>query len=141
MCSIFRLLTIFFVCVLCSHAALSLTIDSPLKDVEKEKQAREIFKQIRCMVCQGETIADSNADVAKDMRIFIRSKIDYGMTEEQIKKDLAGRYGDVILMKPPFNTQTFLLWLAPVIALLFGGVMIYLYFRNMKLTNDKHSIF
>ena len=110
----------------------ALTVDVPLADSVQEERAKDLFHEIRCMVCQSETIADSHAEVAKDMRRDVRKKIEQGMSEEEIKADLASRYGNVILMKPPVNENTMLLWFGPWLVLMLGGISVYFYFRNTR---------
>jgi cytochrome c-type biogenesis protein CcmH len=106
--------------------------DVPLADMTQEKRAQSLFREIRCMVCASETIADSHVEVASDMRMNIRSKIEVGVSDEAIKQNLADKYGDVILMKPPFKSGTALLWFGPWIILLLGMVGAYFYFRGAK---------
>ena len=100
-----------------------------LKDKQQELRARNISKKIRCMVCQNQSIDDSNAPLAKDLRILIRKKIKEGSSDESIIKFLTDRYGDFILLKPPFNSKTLILWIFPFIFLIFG---IYILFYHNK---------
>ncbi len=109
--------------ILFSQTSLALEIEDHFTNQEQEQQATDIFKQIRCMVCTGESINDSKADLAKDMRILIRNEIKSGKTPEEIITYLHERYGDAVLMKPPFQPNTYILWLMPII-LLFVGVVI-----------------
>ena len=122
-----------FLCTLLwASAATALTVDTPLPDAAQEGRAKALFHDIRCMVCQSEAIADSPSAVAADMRRVIREDIAAGQSEEDIKRNLAVRYGDAILMKPPLSQKTALLWFGPwlVLALGLGGVA--LYFRQAK---------
>ena len=86
-----------------------------LKNQEQELRARDISKNIRCMVCQNQSIDESSAPLAKDLRILIREKIKDGKNNEEIYKFLTERYGDFILLKPPFKLNTFGLWFLPII--------------------------
>ena len=95
-----------------------------------EKRAHLLAQQIRCMVCQGQSIDDSDADLAKDMNKILREKIAAGWKDEQILNFLHERYGDFILMKPPFAAHTFLLWLGPALLLGGGALLIYRYWRS-----------
>lgn len=106
--------------------------DVPLPDVVQETRARALFGEIRCMVCQSETIADSNAEVAADMRAGVRQQIASGASDEQIKLGLAARYGNGILMKPPLKNNTLLLWFGPWLVLFFGAIGAYFYFCGTK---------
>jgi cytochrome c-type biogenesis protein CcmH len=112
--------------------ALAFMADTQLLDAGKEQRAQALFKEIRCMVCEGQTIADSNAGVAGDMRRSIREQITSNLSDEEIKSDLAERYGDMVLMKPPFKPATALLWFGPWLILLAGGIAAYFYFRGNK---------
>lgn len=102
-------------------AALALNLDAPLPGAEQEARARALFHQIRCTVCQGESIADSPAGVAADMRRFIRQRIAAGESDAAIRSFLVEQYGDYILMKPPLKPATYLLWFGPAVILLVGA--------------------
>ena len=104
--------------------------DEILKNQEQELRARNISKNIRCMVCQNQSIDESNAPLAKDLRILIREKIKDGKNNEEIYKFLTDRYGDFILLKPPFKLSTLALWLLPFIFLLIGIFIVF--FHNKK---------
>lgn len=96
--------------------------DEMLKNPAQEARAREISRQLRCLVCQGEAIDDSSAEFAKDMRRLVRERIVAGDTDAEILAFLRDRYGDFILMEPPVSGKTALLWLTPF--LLLGGGLI-----------------
>jgi cytochrome c-type biogenesis protein CcmH len=107
--------------------------DEMLKNKEHELLAREISKNIRCMVCQNESIDDSNAPLAKDLRILIRNKITEGNDSKEIYKFLTDRYGDFILLKPPLKIETFILWFFPFLLFLIG--VYFIYWQNKKSNN------
>jgi cytochrome c-type biogenesis protein CcmH len=96
-----------------------------LPDPSQEARAREISAQLRCLVCQNESIDESNADLAQDLRVLIRERIVQGDTNEIIKSYLVSRYGDFILLNPPFKPLTYLLWFCAPLILLFGGLFLY----------------
>lgn len=96
-----------------------------LKDPALEARAREVSKHLRCVVCQNETIDESNADIAKDMRLLLRTRILAGDSNEQVIQFLVGRYGDYVLLKPRFTARTYLLWFGPFIVLLAGAFVVY----------------
>tara|TARA_B110000116_G_C16689094_1_gene514348 strand:+ start:106 stop:441 length:336 start_codon:yes stop_codon:yes gene_type:complete len=99
--------------------------DEILNNKKQELRAREISKNIRCMVCQNQSIDDSNAPLAKDLRVLIRNKIIEGKKDQEIYKFLTERYGDFILLKPAFKLNTFILWILPLIFFTIGiGVLI-----------------
>ena len=103
--------------------------DEILKNPKYELRARNISKNIRCMVCQNQSIDESNAPLAKDLRILIREKIKEGNKDEEIYKFLTDRYGDFILLKPPLNSKNLILWFLPFIFLILG---IYIVFYHNK---------
>ena len=89
--------------------------DEVLEDKKLELRARDISKNIRCMICQNQSIDESNAPLAKDLRILIRNKVKEGKKNDEIYKFLTDRYGDFILLKPPFKLTTLALWFLPFI--------------------------
>jgi len=104
--------------------------DEILENQEQELRARNISKEIRCMVCQNQSIDESEAPLAKDLRILIREKIKEGKNNEEIYKFLTERYGDFILLKPPFKLRTSVLWFLPIIFFAIGIFIIF--FHNKK---------
>ena len=97
-----------------------------------EERARNISKNIRCMVCQNQSIDDSNSTLAKDLRILIRDEIKNGKSDNEIYDFLTKRYGDFILLKPPLNLSTLALWFLPFIFLIIGFLVLYLYNKRYK---------
>ena len=96
---------------------------------EQEVLYQAIVQEVRCLVCQNQSIAESNAELAKDLRIEISSQIKEGKTEQEIKDFLLNRYGDFVLYQPSFNKKTFFLWLSPLILLF----LIYSWYRKINL--------
>ena len=96
---------------------------------EQEVLYQTIVQEVRCLVCQNQSIAESNAELAKDLRIEISSQIKEGKTEQEIKDFLLNRYGDFVLYQPSFNKKTFFLWLSPLILLF----LIYGWYRKINL--------
>ena len=112
------------------NISYSVEPDEILKNQEQEIRAREISKSIRCMTCQNQSIDESDAPLAKDLRILIRKKIIDGKSDREIYEFLTDRFGDFILLKPPFKLNTLLLCLLPFI---FFGIGIFLiFFHNKK---------
>ena len=99
--------------------------DRPLADPAAETRARDLFQDIRCVVCQHESIADSPAGIAADLRQVVREEIAAGATDAEIRSRLVDRYGDYILFRPPFDPSTLILWLAPF-ALAIGAAGVFL---------------
>ena len=92
----------------------------------EETRAINIFKEVRCLVCQGQTIHESNAEIAEDLKTLIREKISEGKTDKEIKGFLVEKYGDWILMTPPFKKLTYVLWFAPIIIMSIGLIVIFM---------------
>ena len=101
-----------------------------LKDPKQELRARNISKNVRCLVCQNQSIDESSASLAKDLRIIIRNKIEEGLTDKEIYKFLTNRYGDFILLKPPVKANTFVLWILPFVLLFAGIFLVYWHNKN-----------
>lgn len=104
-----------------STAALAVPAPESLPDPAQEARARNLQKEFRCLVCQGESIDESGAPLAADLRRLIREHIARGETDAQIKDYLVARYGAFILMDPPFQADTYALWLGPVLVLVLAG--------------------
>lgn len=110
-------------------AASAVEPHEMLKDPVLESRARDVSKHLRCVVCQNETIDESNADIARDMRVLLRARILAGDTNEQVIAFMVSRYGDYVLLKPRFAPITYLLWFGPFIVLALGAVVV---FRRLK---------
>jgi cytochrome c-type biogenesis protein CcmH len=108
-----------------SDRGYAITLETPLADSQQEARAQTFFYQIRCLVCQGESIADSRATLATDLRRFIRDAIEEGQSDEQILASLRNAYGDEIFMQPPVQSNTLVLWLGPFLLLLFSGLFVW----------------
>jgi cytochrome c-type biogenesis protein CcmH len=89
------------------------TMDQPLGDPALEARARALMREIRCVVCQSQSIDESDADIAANLRNIVREQLAAGKSEEQIRDYLTARYGDFVLMKPPFKAETLVLWIGP----------------------------
>jgi len=127
---IFLIITVICLIQFFSNNSNTVEPDEILQDQKQELRARNISKNIRCMVCQNQSIDESNAPLAKDLRILIRNKIKKGNKDEEIYEFLTNRYGDFILLKPPFKLSTLALWLLPF-TFFAVGVFIVL-FHNKK---------
>ena len=117
-----RVLTLLAVLVL-STAAPGLNAQEGFDDPALDARYRDLIHSIRCMKCQNQSIADSPVDVASDLRRQVREMMVAGYSDAEIRQHFADRYGDFILYKPPFNAKTWLLWSAPGILLLAGGII------------------
>jgi len=101
--------------------AIAVQPDEILSDPELEKRARTISLDLRCLVCQNQSIDDSDAPLARDLRLLVRERLQKGETNTEVIDFVVSRYGEFVLLKPPFGWHTLLLWLAPVLALA-GGI-------------------
>ena len=120
------------ICLIQLFSDNSFTVEPEevLKNQKQELRARNISKNIRCMVCQNQSIDESNAPLAKDLRILIRNKIKEGKKDKEIYNFLTDRYGDFILLKPPLKSSTLALWLLPFIFLIIGFFIVF--YHNKK---------
>ena len=103
-----------------------------LKDPKQELRARNISKNVRCLVCQNQSIDESSAPLAKDLRMIVRNKITEGLTDKEIYKFLTDRYGDFILLNPPFKTSTMILWALPFVLFFIAAFVLYRHNKNSK---------
>lgn len=111
-------------------AAFAIAPGEMLKDPKQEARARAISKELRCLVCQNESIDDSEAPLAHDLRAIVRQRILAGDSDAQVKQYIVARYGTFVLMKPPFEAETLLLWLGPALVLIAAGGAVYLFYRR-----------
>ena len=129
-----------FIAILCLLQSVSLWAQEaqPLQtNAAVEVQVERLSTQLRCLVCQNQTIADSHAELAQDLKQEIREMATKGMTDQAIIDYLVSRYGDFVRYKPPFNPATSLLWLGPFGLLLAGGVGLFVMLRRrQKMTAD-----
>ena len=101
-----------------------------LPDPAQEARARELFREVRCMVCQNESIDDSNAELAGDLRRLVRDEIKSGKTDDQVRAHLTDRYGEFVLLKPAFSWGNAALWGAPFVVVVLGLWLLFRSFRN-----------
>ena len=117
-----RSLVLAFFLSLAALPAWAVQADEVLADPVLEARARDLSGQLRCMVCQNQSIDDSDADLAKDLRVLVRQRLTAGDSDEAVKAFLVARYGDFILLKPPFEWRTLIPWTAPFAIVLLGGL-------------------
>ncbi|MDX2113597.1 MAG: cytochrome c-type biogenesis protein [Alphaproteobacteria bacterium] len=127
-----RFLALLMCSLLLPIAAHALTVDTPLPDSAQEARAKALFRDIRCVVCQSEPLADSPSEMAKTMRAAIREQIASGMSDDEVKAFLVSRYGDFILMQPPFKSSTLLLWLGPLLIFIAALLGVVRFFRRQS---------
>jgi cytochrome c-type biogenesis protein CcmH len=118
--------------VVAAPAAMAVQPDEIMPDPALEARARALSSELRCLVCQNQSIDDSDASLAKDIRLLIRQRIAKGESNAEVRDFLVSRYGDFILLKPPFKRETLLLWLSAPLTLTLGGVAIALAARRAR---------
>jgi len=111
-------------------AAVAVEPGEKLADPALEARARAIATELRCLVCQNQSIDDSDAPLAKDLRLLLREQLKKGASDEEAKQFLVARYGDFVLLRPPVKSTTLLLWGAPLLALGLGGLAAWSAFRG-----------
>jgi cytochrome c-type biogenesis protein CcmH len=116
--------------LLFSGSAFAVQPGEVLKDPALERRAREISAGLRCLVCQNQSIDDSDAQLAKDLRLLVRERLVAGDTDDQVESFLVQRYGEFVLLKPTFGAHTMLLWLTPALVLVLGGIGAYAALRR-----------
>ena len=112
--------------------ALAIQPDEILKDTVLEERARVISKELRCLVCQNQSIDDSDAPLARDLRVLVRERLHAGESNEKVINFVVDRYGDFVLLRPPVKASTLVLWLSPVAALIVGIFLLFTWFRKQK---------
>jgi cytochrome c-type biogenesis protein CcmH/NrfF len=118
--------------MLAATSAFAVTPDERLADPALEARARALSVELRCMVCQNQSIDDSDAELAHDLRVLVRSRIIAGDTDRQVIDYVVSRYGEFVLLKPRFNLRNALLWSAPVLILLAGAVAALMAMRGRR---------
>lgn len=120
-----------FLCALAvALPALAVQPDEMLDDPVLENRAREISEGLRCVVCQNESIDASNAELARDMRLLVRERLKKGDSNEEVKQFMVDRYGDYVLLKPPFKAKTYVLWFGPFVLLAVALFVGWRYYRR-----------
>jgi cytochrome c-type biogenesis protein CcmH len=113
-------------------AAFAVTPDEMLKDPALEARARNLSEELRCLVCQNQSIDDSAAPLAHDLRVLVRKRLEAGDSDRQVLDFLVARYGEFVLLKPRFEPHTYLLWGLPPVALLAGMIGLYFVARRRQ---------
>ena len=112
-----------------------LFIFAPLLANENNTELSEIYKNLRCLICQGQSVADSNSDFATTLKLVVQDQVEEGKTKKEIYDFLISKYGEWIVYQPPLNKNNFLLWFLPYFILAFGGLIIFIIIR--KSNNNK----
>jgi len=124
------ILAVLLLAAFAAPAAYAVQPDEIMTDPAKEARARELSRELRCMVCQNQSIDDSDAPLARDLRLLVRERIAGGDSDNQVIDFLVARYGEFVLLKPRLSPHTLLLWLLPPLALAGGGLALWFYSRR-----------
>lgn len=111
-----------------------------LPDPAQEARAREIFQDVRCLVCQNESIDDSEAELAKDLRRIVREQVSAGKSDAEIKRFLTDRYGEFVLMTPSFNAWNLALWIGPFVVAALGVILLVVRLRGRSVAEAELSV-
>jgi cytochrome c-type biogenesis protein CcmH len=115
-----------------AHPALAVQPDEVLSDANLEARARVLSRELRCMVCQNQSIDDSDAPLARDLRVLVRERLTAGDSDAQVMNFLVSRYGEFVLLKPPFEWHTAILWLTPLFAVVVGVIAMFAAVRRRR---------
>ena len=116
--------------LLFAQQAVAVSPDEVLSNPKLEARARSIGKELRCLVCQNQSIDDSEAPLAHDLRVLVRQRLLKGESDAQVKQYVVARYGTYVLLKPPFDAETYLLWFGPILLLAAGGAAALVFYRR-----------
>ena len=117
-------------------SAFAVLPEEMLKDPALETRARDISQGLRCLVCQNQAIDDSNAPLARDLRIIVRERLTAGDSDAQVVDYVVKRYGNYVLLKPPFQADTLLLWVLPFLLMALGLFTAWRYFKQQPVPDD-----
>ncbi len=132
---------ILLIALACSFNAVAAPVETfQFDSPENEKIFHKLSEELRCLVCQNQSVAESNADLAKDLRLEIYTMLTDGKTEEEIVSFMVDRYGDYVLYRPPFEPMTWLLWFGPVIIFFFGMVFVVRYMKAQNISKQVESL-
>ena len=127
-----RLLALILISVIGLSSANAVEPNEILKDPVLEQRARALSQDLRCLVCQNQSIDDSDAQLARDLRVLVRERLTAGDSDQAVVDYVVSRYGDFVLLRPPFKAATLVLWFGPIIIALSGLTGLILFFRRQK---------
>ncbi|SFN57717.1 cytochrome c-type biogenesis protein CcmH [Cohaesibacter marisflavi] len=125
---------------LATGPAFAVKPDEMLEDPKLEARARDISEGLRCLVCQNQSIDDSDAPLARDLRILVRERLSKGDTDQRVKSFLVDRYGEFVLLKPTFSSKNLLLWAFGPLVLILGVMAIFLFYRRNRMIAQKAEV-
>ena len=133
--------TLFLILALACVAFVATAKDAqPAEDPQIEQRMKALTQQLRCLVCQNETLADSQADLAEDLRREIREQMKAGKSDQEILAFLTQRYGDFVLYNPPVKATTYFLWFGPFVLLIAGTALLYRYLKRRRDVIDEKPL-
>jgi cytochrome c-type biogenesis protein CcmH len=138
---LFAVLLLALTAALAAPPALAVQPDEIMADPAKESRARDLSRELRCMVCQNQSIDDSEAPLARDLRLLVRERIAAGDSDAQVIDFLVARYGEFVLLKPRLKSHTLLLWLLPPFALVGGGLALWMHNRRRTKAGGDETLF
>jgi cytochrome c-type biogenesis protein CcmH len=137
-----RAILLSLACFAClANSAYAVQPDEIMADPVKESRARDLSRELRCMVCQNQSIDDSEAPLARDLRLLVRERIAAGDSDGQVMDFLVARYGEFVLLKPRLKSHTLLLWLLPPLALVGGGIALWAHNRRRTKAGGDETLF
>ena len=134
------LITALFLAAQSAGLAVAVEPDEMLQDPVLEQRARDISQNLRCLVCQNQSIDDSNADLARDLRIIVRERLVAGDSDEAVLQYVVDRYGDYVLLRPPLKPMTYALWYGPLAILLIGGAGLAIALKRRRAAPDAPAL-
>ncbi|MDO8423125.1 MAG: cytochrome c-type biogenesis protein CcmH [Parvibaculum sp.] len=123
-----------------SASALAVAPGESLSDPALEARARTLSKELRCLVCQNQSIDDSDAELAADLRLVVRERLTAGDSDAEVLDYIVARYGDFVLLRPPFELATLLLWLGPFAVIFFGAAGLFIAFRRQASSESTQTL-
>ena len=127
-----RTLLLALVLMMAALPAAAVDPDEVLADPALESRARDISKNLRCLVCQNQSIDDSDAELARDLRMLVRERLNAGDSDDAVVDYVVSRYGDFVLLDPPFKGSTYVLWFGPLLIAVLGIVAVFFFFRRRR---------
>lgn len=128
---------IFILCLSFSSVVIAGVEVNEFDNKEDEQQFKVLVNELRCLVCQNQNLADSNAELAQDLRKEVYQMIKAGQSKDEIVAFMVARYGDFVLYKPPFKAQTYILWVGPFVFLLLAFVFLFVFIKNKQTVKEK----
>jgi len=134
-----KYIIILIICSIFTGNLYSQTNQNFKNDALIAEKARDLYKELRCLVCQNQSLSESDAPLAIDLRALVKEKLEEGKTKKEVIKYLVERYGEFILLKPAFSFQNLILWLGPLIFMLIGLIFAYKFYSGLNRDTNKNN--